>query len=400
MKCQVADQIPKTVKFGRYGGLFVPETLIQPLAELAEAYERLRRDAGFTAELDGMLKDFAGRATPLYYARNLSEKLGRKVYLKREDLVHGGAHKLNNTLGQALVAKRMGKTRLIAETGAGQHGVATAIVGANLGFETQVYMGEVDIERQKMNVYRMELMGAEVIPVKSGSRTLKDAINEAMRDWASSFESTHYLLGTAAGPHPFPSMVRDFQSVIGKEAREQIMQAEGRLPDSIVACVGGGSNAMGIFAPFLDDRSVGLIAVEAGGRGLGKTDKTADNGASLGCGDDGILHGALTKILQDPYGQILESYSVAAGLDYPGVGPQLAYLAETGRVKPKMADDKTAVTGFRLLSELEGIIPALESAHAVGYALREPEVLGDLAIINISGRGDKDLETVMEYENL
>lgn len=400
MKCQVADQIPKTVKFGRYGGLFVPETLIQPLAELAEAYERLSRDAGFTAELDGMLKDFAGRATPLYYARNLSEKLGRKVYLKREDLVHGGAHKLNNTLGQALVAKRMGKTRLIAETGAGQHGVATAIVGANLGFETQVYMGEVDIERQKMNVYRMELMGAEVIPVKSGSRTLKDAINEAMRDWASSFESTHYLLGTAAGPHPFPSMVRDFQSVIGKEAREQIMQAEGRLPDSIVACVGGGSNAMGIFAPFLDDRSVGLIAVEAGGRGLGKTDKTADNGASLGCGDDGILHGALTKILQDPYGQILESYSVAAGLDYPGVGPQLAYLAETGRVKPKMADDKTAVTGFRLLSELEGIIPALESAHAVGYALREPEVLGDLAIINISGRGDKDLETVMEYESL
>lgn len=378
----------------------MPETLIQPLAELAEAYERLSRDAGFTAELDGMLKDFAGRATPLYYARNLSEKLGRKVYLKREDLVHGGAHKLNNTLGQALVAKRMGKTRLIAETGAGQHGVATAIVGANLGFETQVYMGEVDIERQKMNVYRMELMGAEVIPVKSGSRTLKDAINEAMRDWASSFESTHYLLGTAAGPHPFPSMVRDFQSVIGKEAREQIMQAEGRLPDSIVACVGGGSNAMGIFAPFLDDRSVGLIAVEAGGRGLGKTDKTADNGASLGCGDDGILHGALTKILQDPYGQILESYSVAAGLDYPGVGPQLAYLAETGRVKPKIADDKTAVTGFRLLSELEGIIPALESAHAVGYALREPEVLGDLAIINISGRGDKDLETVMEYENL
>jgi len=388
------------VKFGRYGGRFVPETLIQPLTELAEAYERLSRDVGFTAELDDMLKNFAGRATPLYYARNLSEKLGRKVYLKREDLVHGGAHKLNNTLGQALVAKRMGKTRLIAETGAGQHGVATAIVGANLGFETQVYMGEVDIERQKMNVYRMELMGAEVIPVKSGSRTLKDAINEAMRDWASSFECTHYLLGTAAGPHPFPSMVRDFQSVIGKEAREQIMQAEGKLPDSIVACVGGGSNAMGIFTPFLDDRSVDLIAVEAGGRGLGKTDKTADNGASLGCGDDGVLHGALTKILQDPYGQILESYSIAAGLDYPGVGPQLAYLAETGRIKPRMADDKTAITGFRLLSELEGIIPALESAHAVGYALREPEALGELAIINISGRGDKDLATVMEYENL
>jgi tryptophan synthase beta chain len=378
----------------------VPETLIQPLTELADAYRQLSSDAWFTAELDDMLKNFAGRPTPIFYARNLSKKLGRKIYLKREDLVHGGAHKLNNTLGQALVAKHMGKTRLIAETGAGQHGVATAIVGASLGFQTQVYMGEVDIERQKMNVYRMELMGAEVIPVRSGSWTLKDAINEALRDWASSFQSTHYLLGTAAGPHPFPSMVRDFQSVIGNEAKKQIVQAEGRLPDSIVACVGGGSNAMGIFAPFLDDSSVKLIAVEAGGRGLGKTDKTADNGASLGCGDDGVLHGALTKILQDPFGQILESYSVAAGLDYPGVGPQLAYLAETGRVTATMADDKTAIFGFRALSELEGIIPALESAHALGYALREPETLGDLAIINVSGRGDKDLATVMEYENL
>ena len=378
----------------------MPETLIQPLTELADAYRQLSSDARFTAELDDMLKNFAGRPTPIFYARNLSKKLGRKIYLKREDLVHGGAHKLNNTLGQALVAKHMGKTRLIAETGAGQHGVATAIVGASLGFQTQVYMGEVDIKRQKMNVYRMELMGAEVIPVRSGSRTLKDAINEALRDWASSFQSTHYLLGTAAGPHPFPSMVRDFQSVIGNEAKKQIVQAEGRLPDSIVACVGGGSNAMGIFAPFLDDSSVKLIAVEAGGRGLGKTDKTADNGASLGCGDDGVLHGALTKILQDPYGQILESYSVAAGLDYPGVGPQLAYLAEIGRVTAKMADDKTAIFGFRALSELEGIIPALESAHALGYALREPEALGDLAIINVSGRGDKDLATVMEYENI
>jgi tryptophan synthase beta chain len=313
--------------------------------------------------------------------------------------VHGGAHKLNNTLGQALVAKRMGKTRLIAETGAGQHGVATAIVGANLGFETQVYMGEVDIERQKMNVYRMELMGAEVIPVRSGSRTLKDAINEAMRDWAASFEHTHYLLGTAAGAHPYPTMVRDFQSVIGLEAREQILEAEGCLPDSIVACVGGGSNAMGIFAPFLTD-DVRLLAVEAGGRGPGKTDRTADNGASLGYGSNGILHGALTKILQDPYGQILESYSVAAGLDYPGVGPELAYLAETGRVQPKMADDRTAIRGFRALSKMEGIIPALESAHAVGYALSEPGALGEMAIINISGRGDKDLATVMDYENL
>jgi tryptophan synthase beta chain len=386
------------VKFGRYGGLFVPEPLVAPLADLSIAYDRLKKSPQFQDELKALQKDFAGRPTSLYLAPNLSRKLGCRVYLKREDLVHGGAHKLNNTLGQALVAKKMGKTRLIAETGAGQHGVATAIVGAKLGFETQVYMGEVDIERQKMNVYRMELMGAEVIPVRSGSRTLKDAINEALRDWASSFEHTHYLLGTAAGAHPFPSMVRDFQSVIGQEAREQILEAEGRLPDSIVACVGGGSNAMGIFAPFLKD-DVRLIAVEAGGRGPGMSNKMADNGASLGYGTDGILHGALTKILQDPYGQILESYSVAAGLDYPGVGPELAFLAEKGRVLPGLADDRTALEGFRALSRLEGIIPALESAHAIGYALREPESLGDLVIINVSGRGDKDLATVMDYEN-
>jgi len=293
--------LAEAVKFGRYGGLFVPETLVAPLAELSCAYQRLMNSPAFREELDGLLADFAGRPTPLYFARNLSRKLDRRVYLKREDLLHGGAHKLNNTLGQALVAKKMGKTRLIAETGAGQHGVATAIVGANLGFETQVYMGEVDIERQKMNVYRMRLLGAEVISVRSGSRTLKDAINEALRDWAASFENTHYLLGTAAGAHPFPSMVRDFQSVIGREAKEQILRAEGRLPDSITACVGGGSNAMGIFAPFLKDEPVRLVAVEAGGRGPGQTDRTADNGASLGYGKDGVLHGALTKILQDPY---------------------------------------------------------------------------------------------------
>ncbi|OPY48836.1 MAG: Tryptophan synthase beta chain 1 [Methanosaeta sp. PtaU1.Bin112] len=398
MQTQTSDTF--AVKFGRYGGLFVPETLVTPLVQLADAYQRLMKSDDFKEELKQAMKNFAGRPTPLYHAKNLSRKLGRRVYLKREDLMHGGAHKLNNTLGQALIAKRMGKTRLIAETGAGQHGVATAIVGANLGFETQIYMGEVDIERQKMNVYRMQLMGAQVIPVRSGSRTLKDAINEAMRDWASSFDHTHYLLGTAAGAHPFPSMVRDFQSVIGREARRQIMQAEGRLPDSITACVGGGSNAMGIFAPFLEDREVRLLAVEAGGRGTGKTDKIADHGASLGLGTDGILHGALTKILQDPYGQILESYSVAAGLDYPGVGPELAYLAEKGRVLTKIADDKTAMNGFHALSKLEGIIPALESAHAVGYALEEPQALGDLAVINISGRGDKDLATVMDYENI
>jgi len=388
------------VKFGKYGGRFVPETLVQPLEELAEAYARLIADDKFCSELESLLKNYAGRPTSLYHARSLSDRLGSKIYLKREDLVHGGAHKLNNTLGQALVAKHMGKTRLIAETGAGQHGVATAIVGANLGFEVQVYMGEVDIERQKMNVYRMELMGAEVIPVKSGSRTLKDAINEAMRDWAASYENTHYLLGTAAGPHPFPSMVRDFQSIIGREARDQILSAEGRLPGSIVACVGGGSNAMGIFAPFIRDEKTRLIAVEAGGRGMLKTSKTADNGASLGCGDDGILHGALTKILQDPYGQILESYSIAAGLDYPGVGPELSYLAEIGRVTTGMADDNVALEGFRQLSRLEGIIPALESAHAIGYALHHPGALGEIAVINVSGRGDKDLATVMENENL
>lgn len=398
--CSFGDPKHKATKFGRYGGCFVPETLIKPLSDLSNAYERLSRSQDFRLELEGLLEKFAGRPTPLYFAKNMSRELGRKVYLKREDLVHGGAHKLNNTLGQALVAKHMGKTRLIAETGAGQHGVATAIVGANLGFETQVYMGEVDIERQRMNVYRMELLGAEVIPVKSGSRTLKDAINEAMRDWAASFENTHYLLGTAAGPHPFPSMVRDFQSVIGKETREQIRSQEGRLPDSIVACVGGGSNAMGIFAPFLNDIDAKLVAVEAGGRGIALGSKVADNGASLECGTDGILHGALTKILQDPYGQILESYSVAAGLDYPGVGPELSHLAEKGRVIPKMADDKAAIKGFKALSKLEGIIPALESAHAVGYVLDEPDDLGEVVVINISGRGDKDLTTVMDYENL
>ncbi|HOT07030.1 MAG TPA: tryptophan synthase subunit beta [Methanotrichaceae archaeon] len=387
----------ETARFGSFGGGFIPETLVQPLRELADAYLSLQADPGFLKELGELLSRFAGRPTPLCRADRLGQALGRRIYLKREDLLHGGAHKLNNTLGQALIASRMGKSRLIAETGAGQHGVATAIVGAKLGFETQIYMGEVDIERQKMNVYRMELLGAEVIPVRSGSRTLKDAINEAMRDWAGSYETTHYLLGTAAGPYPYPAMVRDLQSVIGQEARSQIMEQEGRLPDSIVACVGGGSNAMGIFAPFLSDPTR-LIAVEAGGRGPGQTGRTADNGASLAFGSKGVLHGAMTKILQDPFGQILESYSVAAGLDYPGVGPQLAHLAETGRVLTRLASDAQAVRGFRYLSQAEGIIPALESAHAVGYALEEPQQLGDLCIINVSGRGDKDLHTVMEYE--
>jgi tryptophan synthase beta chain len=384
-------------RFGRFGGQFVPETLMQPLKELAEAYGRLKVDPEFRRELSALLSNYAGRPTPLYLARTLSRELSRKVYLKREDLVHGGAHKLNNVLGQALVAKAMGKTRLIAETGAGQHGVASAMVGANLGLDTEVYMGEVDIERQKMNVYRMELLGARVIPVSSGSRTLKDAINEAMRDWAGSYESTHYLMGTVAGAHPYPLMVRELQSVIGTEAREQILAAEGRLPDSVAACVGGGSNAMGIFSGFLKD-DVKLIAVEAGGRGTSSGEKIADHGACLNLGEDGVLHGAMTKILQDPYGQILESYSLAAGLDYPGVGPELAHLVDVGRVTPAIADDCAALLGFRRLSVLEGIIPALESAHAVGFALNDPEALGEIAIINLSGRGDKDLATVMDHE--
>ncbi|MHC1594184.1 MAG: tryptophan synthase subunit beta [Methanotrichaceae archaeon] len=386
-------------RFGGYGGSFVPETLVQPLAELEEAYERLKTDPGFNKIHDELSRTYAGRPTPLYLARSLSKKLGLKMYLKREDLVHGGAHKLNNALGQALTAKMMGKTRLIAETGAGQHGVATAMAGANLGLETMVYMGEVDIRRQEMNVYRMKLMGTEVVPVYTGSRTLKDAINEALRDWAASYEDTHYLLGSIAGPHPYPTMVRDLQSVIGTETRDQILKAEGRLPDSIVACVGGGSNAMGIFSGFLQDE-VDLIAVEAGGTGLTCTSKFANHGASLKVGEDGVLHGALSKILQDPYGQILESHSLAPGLDYPGVGPELARLVDIGRVRSEVADDEVAMEGFRVLSRLEGIIPALESAHAVGYALLDPGSLGDLAVINLSGRGDKDLGTVMQREAL
>ena len=387
------------MRYGGYGGRYVPETLIQPLNELERSYQRLQKDKAFQTELSSLLASFAGRPTPLYYARTLSKKIGSRIYLKREDLVHGGAHKLNNTLGQGLIAKHMGKTRLIAETGAGQHGVATAMAGACLGLDTLVYMGEVDIKRQQSNVYRMELMGASVIPVKSGSRTLKDAINEAMRDWATTYETTHYLIGSVVGPHPYPAIVKELQKVIGIETREQILRAEGMLPDSIVACTGGGSNAMGIFTPFLND-DVSLISVEAGGRGLTETEKFANHGASLGFGKTGVLHGAMTKLLQDSYGQILESHSVAAGLDYPGVGPELAHLAEIGRILPRIADDETALMGFRLLSKLEGIIPAMESAHAIGYALLEKESLGDLSIINLSGRGDKDLTMVMENENL
>ncbi|MDI6888676.1 MAG: tryptophan synthase subunit beta [Methanocellales archaeon] len=378
--------------FGRYGGQFVPEVLMPALEELAEGYERYKNESTFIAELRHYLEDFGGRPTPLYYARRLSEQFDKRIYLKREDLVHGGAHKLNNTMGQALLAKYMGKRRIIAETGAGQHGTATAMAGAVLGLKTVIYMGAKDVERQKMNVFRMKLLGAEVIPVKSGSRTLKDAINEALRDWVTNVGDTYYLIGSVVGPHPYPTIVRDFQSVIGHETREQILEKEGGLPDSIVACAGGGSNAMGIFYPFLKD-DVALFAVEAGGKGLKKTEKVAYHSASLCAGEEGILHGARTKILQNEYGQILESHSIAPGLDYSGVGPELARLVDIGRVKARNISDGEAVDAFHLLSRLEGIVPALESAHAIAY-VQKAEDVGRLVIINLSGRGDKDVEIV------
>ncbi|KAF5409940.1 MAG: Tryptophan synthase beta chain 1 [Candidatus Methanogasteraceae archaeon] len=391
---------PKTTttntKFGIYGGQFIPETLMPAIEELTAGYEKYKNDPEFVDELNRYLADFAGRPTPLYHAKRLSREYGVKIYIKREDLVHGGAHKLNNTIGQALLAKYMGKTRLIAETGAGQHGTAVAMAGANLGFKTVVYMGTVDMERQRMNVYRMHLLGTEVVPVESGSKTLKDAINEALRDWVTNVGDTYYIIGSVVGPYPYPAIVRDFQMVVGREAREQIMRVEGRLPDSIVACAGGGSNAIGIFYPFLDDEGVDLFAVEAGGSNLMVTEKTAYHSASLSTGELGSLHGAMTKILQNQYGQILESSSIAAGLDYAGVGPELAYLADVGRIKPRNVSDGETLDAFFDLSRFEGIIPALESAHAVAYVKKAAETgeLGDVVVINLSGRGDKDVDSV------
>ncbi|RZN42861.1 MAG: tryptophan synthase subunit beta, partial [Methanosarcinales archaeon] len=380
-------------KFGIYGGQFIPETLMPAIEELTAGYEKYKNDPEFNAELNRYLADFAGRPTPLYHAKRLSKAYGIKIYIKREDLVHGGAHKLNNTIGQALLAKHMGKTRIIAETGAGQHGTAVAMAGANLGIKTVVYMGAVDMERQRMNVYRMHLLGTEVIPVESGSKTLKDAINESLRDWVTNVGDTYYIIGSVVGPHPYPTIVRDFQMVVGKEAKEQIMQVEGKLPDSIVACAGGGSNAIGIFYPFLNNRDVDLFAVEAGGSNLKVTEKTAYHSASLSTGELGSLHGAITKILQNKYGQILESSSIAAGLDYAGVGPELAHLADIGRIKPRNVNDDETLDAFFDLSRLEGIIPALESAHAVAYVKKAAETgeLGDTVMINLSGRGDKDV---------
>ncbi|ENN95890.1 tryptophan synthase subunit beta [Methanocaldococcus villosus KIN24-T80] len=380
----------KKGKYGEYGGKYVPETLMPAIEELENAFNRFwfKNEGNFKEEYYRLLKEYVGRPTPLYYAERLSEYLGCKVYLKREDLCHLGAHKINNAIGQALLAKKMGKKRVIAETGAGQHGVATAAACAKLGLECNIYMGAKDVERQKLNVFRMELMGAKVIPVYGGSQTLKDAVNEALRDWTTNVRTTYYLLGSALGPHPYPLIVREFQRVIGKEIKEQILEKEQSLPTAIVACVGGGSNAIGAFYEFLDD-DVELYAVEAGGDGK-------RHGASLCKGDVGVLHGAKIYVLEDEYGQIEESYSISAGLDYPGVGPELSFLKDIKRIKPVFVTDYEALEGFKLLCKLEGILPALESSHAVAYALKLAENFDkdDIIVINLSGRGDKDVQTV------
>ncbi len=380
--------------FGKFGGRFVPETLMYALEELESQYEEIKSDKSFWEELNYYLRTYAGRPTPLYFAKNLTEYAGgAKIYIKREDLLHTGAHKINNTLGQALLTKRMGKRRVIAETGAGQHGVATATACALLGLDCTVYMGEEDAKRQELNVFRMKLLGAKVQVVKSGSRTLKDAINEALRDWVSNVETTHYIIGSVVGPHPFPTIVRDFQKVIGEEAKEQILKAEGRLPDAVIACVGGGSNAMGIFYPFIEDTEVRLIGVEAGGLGL----SSGKHAASINGGSVGVLHGMKSYFLQDEEGQIMPTHSVSAGLDYPGVGPEHAYLFETKRAQYVYATDQEALEGFKLLSKLEGIIPALEPAHAVLKAIEVAKELGKdgIVLLNLSGRGDKDMYHVM-----
>jgi tryptophan synthase beta chain len=385
--------------FGVYGGLFVAETLMGPLTELRLAYEKYMQDKDFLAELDWELQNYVGRPSPLYFAERWSKELGgAKIYLKREDLNHTGAHKVNNTVGQALLAKRMGKTRIIAETGAGQHGVATATVAARLGLECVVYMGEVDIQRQSANVYRMKLLGATVVPVTSGSKTLKDALNEAMRDWVTNIDDTFYIIGTVAGPHPYPAMVRDFQTIIGREAREQIQQHEGRLPDALIACVGGGSNAIGLFHPFIDDKDVKIFGVEAAGDGI----ETGKHAAPLCAGKPGVLHGNRTYLVEDENGQIIETHSISAGLDYPGVGPEHAWLKDVGRVDYVAIDDKEALQAFHDLTKIEGIIPALESSHALAYATKlAPTMDKDkIIIVNLSGRGDKDIHTVADIEGI
>ena len=385
--------------FGVYGGKFVAETLMCALSELEMAYLRLRKDAAFRKELARDLSDYVGRASPLYFAQRLTREAGgARIYLKREDLNHTGAHKINNCIGQALLARHMGKSRIIAETGAGQHGVASATVAARFGLACRVYMGSEDIKRQSLNVYRMKLLGAEVVPVNSGSRTLKDALNEAMRDWVTNVDDTHYIIGTVAGPHPYPMLVRDFQTVIGEETKTQFRAAEGRLPDAIVACVGGGSNAMGIFYPFLEDRDVRLIGVEAAGYGL----HTGKHAAPLNAGKIGVLHGNRTYLMSDENGQIIETHSVSAGLDYPGVGPEHAFLKDIKRAEYVAVDDTEALEAFRSLNLLEGILPALESAHAIAYGMKlAAELDGSKAlVINLSGRGDKDIPTVARIDGI
>ncbi|HEY4126937.1 MAG TPA: tryptophan synthase subunit beta [Gammaproteobacteria bacterium] len=384
--------------FGVYGGRFVAETLMGPIEQLREAYEASRKDPAFQVELQAHLRDFVGRPSPLYFAERLTAKAGgARIYLKREDLNHTGAHKINNALGQALLARRMGKKRLIAETGAGQHGVATATVAARFGFECVVYMGAEDIRRQAINVYRMKLLGATVVPVTAGSKTLKDALNEAMRDWVSNVDGTYYIIGTVAGPHPYPAMVRDFQACIGEEARRQILTAEGRLPDALVACVGGGSNAIGLFHAFLDD-DCAIYGVEAGGDGL----HTGKHAASLTGGRPGVLHGNRTYILEDEAGQITETHSISAGLDYPGVGPEHAWLKDIGRVKYEVITDTEALEAFHTLTKSEGIMPALESSHAIACAMRLAAKMGkqQTVLVNLSGRGDKDIHTVAARDGI
>ena len=387
--------------FDQYGGIFVAETLMAAVTELNEAYEKYKDDPDFLKEFEDDLKHYVGRKSPLYHAKNLSEHVGgAQIYLKREDLNHTGAHKINNTIGQALLAQRMGKTRIIAETGAGQHGVASATIAARLGLECIVYMGEVDVARQAQNVYRMKLLGASVVPVSSGSRTLKDALNEAMRDWVTNIDDTYYIIGTVAGPHPYPMMVRDFQSVIGKEAKEQFDKQVGGLPDAVIACVGGGSNAIGLFHPFIEDSSVQIIGVEAAGHGIEKGPDA--HAAPLCAGSVGVLHGNRTYLMEDENGQIIEGHSISAGLDYPGVGPEHAYLKDIGRAEYTSVTDKEALEAFHLITKIEGIMPALESAHAVAYAAKlAKEWSSDKTIIiNLSGRGDKDMQTIADIEGI
>jgi tryptophan synthase beta chain len=385
--------------FGIYGGRFVAETLMAPLDELNAAYRKYMQDPEFQAELDRDLAHFVGRPSPLYFAERWSRELGgARIYLKREDLNHTGAHKINNTVGQALLAKRMGKTRIIAETGAGQHGVASATVAARMGMECVVYMGAEDIERQAINVYRMRLLGATVVSVESGSRTLKDALNEAMRDWVTNVDSTFYIIGTVAGPHPYPAMVRDFQTVIGREARQQIMAMEGRLPDALVACVGGGSNAIGLFHPFLNDEGVAMYGVEGGGDGV----ETGRHAAPLCAGTPGVLHGNRTYLMEDSDGQIIETHSISAGLDYPGVGPEHAWLKDSGRASYIAVTDTEAKSAFHALTKTEGIMPALESSHALAYTTKLAADMNSeqIVIVNLSGRGDKDVHTIAALEGM